>query len=289
MKTKFLASFFMLAVAAFLMGCTGKLEDEITSLRKAADEVKSKQADAGAQIAKLTAEADGLRARLGDSQKAAEMAAAMTAEKEASGRVREAALQAEITRLQTETAKLQAEIARLETELSSAKDAASRVAEQNERGELVGMVTYFFNDNYGYKPDVGSQIYIFTKDSVPDFQASLLKKYLDLKLAANISDAEESNRIYAKYGATADAWKPFGQSLAHMIISVTSGKDVIQLSADGSGAFHTKLKPGHYCVLTQSGHRKSLSVIEISGQLAYDEIDVKSGDQTNVDTKFYLF
>lgn len=238
------------------VGCTQKLQSENVAL-------KENLTQASLQIAKLSAQYEAAQARIGDLQKA--IAAAETEKKELC--VALAAANKMTDDLRENITKLQA------TSEIATQRAVSLEQEsvENRRGDLVGAVGYYFNDNYGIKPDAGSTIYIFKKDDYPVFDAGLLSKFLTLK-ASNASASQEMGNQ---------------KSFQHMLDVSLVGEKTIKLSADGSGAFRIRMRPGHYAVVTQSAHRTGNCLVEILGQLSYQEVDVSVGDQANVAATFY--
>ena len=257
MKLKVLVPILVLAVA--LTGCTKKLETENADLRKSLAEVNEQKTATAIQLAKLTAEKDALQSRLDDLKKTSDTAtaAALTNKSE---------LEAEISRLREQNNQAEVKLA-----------TAAKTKVENQRGDVAGTVTYYFNENYGYKPDAGAQVFIFKKEDYPVFDPSQVKNYLIKKYAAISGDKAQSA-----------AWLEMGSNAGfeEMVIQVQVGKKTTKLDVDGSGSFRTRMKPGHYSVLIKSAHRNGDVPVEITGQIEYQEIDVAADDQANVSVKF---
>ncbi len=53
-------------------------------------------------------------------------------------------------------------------------------------GKLSGVVTYYFNANYGDKPDVGAKIYIANRNDVDSSKVTAIEKYIAAKIYMRI-------------------------------------------------------------------------------------------------------
>ncbi len=80
-------------------------------------------------------------------------------------------------------------------------------------GKISGIVTYYFNQNFGDKPDVGANIYVVPKEDFDSTKAKLISRYIQVKDLLNsvnrckniISSDSENNSISQKYGIKQDA------------------------------------------------------------------------------------
>jgi len=165
-----------------------------------------------------------------------------------------------------------------------------------QNAELKGVITYFFNDNFGFKPDVGATIYIIEGDeeneaynSIKDFQRQkkLTSAYLDvlssdkkLKNKEKKQKKEEANKILEEKTNAALS------SIFQIEIS-KSYKEL--LMADGDGNFSAILPEGDYIVIAISKNRNDLNVAEIKGKIDCRHI-VISNEKTvyNVNFEFDL-
>lgn len=76
----------------------------------------------------------------------------------------------------------------------------------NAQSKVSGVVTYFFNDYQGNKPDLGATVYVIDSTKIKDFDEIIYYKYysamVNKKIAASyekmINDLEESNKKYGK-------------------------------------------------------------------------------------------
>jgi hypothetical protein len=122
----------------------------------------------------------------------------------------------------------------------SASDAAG--------GKIAGVLTYYFNDNYGSKPDVGAEVYLLDGD-------------IDLK--PNQMHSPMNDHTYL-------IWNASGPVQYHVAAST---------SADGSGKFELSNVPaGKYTLLVQSKHAVGAVSRDIPGKMFIKPIAIKDGD-----------
>lgn len=54
------------------------------------------------------------------------------------------------------------------------------------KGSIFGVVTYYFNKNYGDKPDVGAEVYIAVSTKIPDFNLAVVDSFYYASIYKNI-------------------------------------------------------------------------------------------------------
>ena len=138
----------------------------------------------------------------------------------------------------------------------------------NRKGELVGVISYYFNTNYGYMSDTGSDVYIWKQDQYPDFDPDVFTKF-----------------IYSKSALTEEQEDKFEA----MMWTVEIGKETIEATVDGNGSFQRKLSPGKYFVLVRSAHRTNDNAVERSGMLSLHSVEIEPSEQSYIDRKFYIY
>lgn len=163
------------------------------------------------------------------------------------------------------------------------------------QGSIFGVVTYFFNKNYGDKPDVGAEVYIADSIKITDFNlatvdsfhyASFYKNiYLDYKSMGKVPD--NIMEQVKKYNLEDKlAFDSLDKSAATNIFKIKYAKDVMKTVVDGSGNYSVKLKPGTYYVYIKSNNREGISMTEISGKVKCQKVIVKDGEDTNMSCNF---
>ncbi|TCD22008.1 hypothetical protein EZ456_17860 [Pedobacter psychrodurus] len=159
-------------------------------------------------------------------------------------------------------------------------------------GELKGVVTYYFNKNYGDKPDVGAKIYVRKTDTTGRKQsptakyerAAVLKYLVDNKV-----DVEKySSQLKEMNGDTKAGFDELSSAVIKDMYSIERDETAKIVTADGNGSYSVKLSPGLYEVIITSKGRTSLTVAEINGKIATKIISIKSDDVKTIDYRFGL-
>lgn len=129
-----------------------------------------------------------------------------------------------------------------------------------ENGQIKGVVTYFFNDNFGSKPDVGTKILIHKKE-VSDTLHDILKKhrtneviyltYVELLKSMKTKDLmDKFNKAETNYKTT--------RLLADKYVSETEAEgSTLKLTVDGAGNYSYDLPIGYYEIIAVSKNSRS--------------------------------
>ncbi|MBI3878514.1 MAG: hypothetical protein HY301_00415 [Verrucomicrobia bacterium] len=278
-----------------LTGCSDTLNKENTELREQKNKLSADKAKAEAELIKKEGEISASKERLAD----------------AKTRIDE--LKQEVVTLRDTSSKQSAQILELterlkenERQLKEQKDSLAvksadyeaqlQKLKTTQKGELNGVVTYFFNSNFGYKPDVGAEIYVFPVDAYSDFDPSVITEYQTMKHAMSWSKStdqrlrQDSQKILSKYSSPVEsAWKDLDARVVKMALPAEVGDKTIRLTADGNGAFKRSLQPGTYYTIIRSKHRQDMSVSEISGKIFVRKVEIKSGEEASLDAKFEVY
>jgi hypothetical protein len=157
-------------------------------------------------------------------------------------------------------------------------------------GKLSGVITYYFNDNYGDKPDVGAEIYIIERDSASISNISMfevLKSELLLQEAKNRLNRAKGldNAIRIDTALVRHYETVCDSALQEVFVFERQAKKYV---ADGTGAYSANLKPGKYYVLIKSSHSTSVNIVEISGQIDVHLVSIESEKESTANTKFSI-
>ena len=152
-----------------------------------------------------------------------------------------------------------------------------------KKGTVTGVVTYYFNDNYGEKADVGAKVFILPKkyekkvSEVRECVIELLKR----ELAALRSREVEALMSASDFYKLVDAVKKF-------ISDLESGniKGITRVIADGSGSFSATLPPGDYSLIAKSAHRTKNNDLEIFGMVDFNDATVRAGETVSIKVLF---
>lgn len=264
-----------------LTGCTKQLEQKDSELSRRLDDVASTSAAQQSEIGRIVDQQDkiGFEMRLADER--LQQAKSSIAEQNQ----RMAALELQNQHLAGDLEGAQKQIARLEGQISvlqnSAVVAAASAAAAPRMGEVAGSVSYYFNENFGNRPDVGAHIYLFKIDATakPRSDWKEMQEYARLKMQSAIGSSQAS-----------DAYRRMGNdtNFVRRILAFEASSNTEKLDADGSGAFRTRLPVGHYGAIVVSAHREALVVAEAIGQLDFEEFDVEADGQANLAINFSI-
>lgn len=175
------------------------------------------------------------------------------------------------------------------------KDDAKQVAATkttSNNGELKGVITYYFNRNYGDKPDIGAKIYVRKTDTTgrklsptAKYERAAVLKYL----VDNKVDVEKySSQLKEMNGDTKAGFDELSSAVIKDIYSIDRDETAKVVTADGNGSYSVKLSPGLYEVIITSKGRTSLTVAEINGKIATKIVLIKADDVKTIDYRFGL-
>ena len=181
------------------------------------------------------------------------------------------------------------------------KEQSTTVTSRETEGKIAGVITYYFNDNYGDKPDVGAKVLIINSLKVPDFHFATVDSFLNANTYKLLYDS------YIGMGQTPD--NSLKENLKAYGVESQEGFDALdkraeneldkikfeniiyckKVVADGIGTFSVNVAPGKYYVYITSNNRSGQNTTEILGKVNCQEIEVKSGETSNIHAKFDLY
>ena len=177
--------------------------------------------------------------------------------------------------------------------IEALEESLAKLNAVERKGVITGTVTYFFNDNYGDKPDVGSEIKVWNASAFGPDELKLLLKYDSIRLTETLYSLETQNghvddrvlkELIAAGMNTNDDWARYS---THVDSILSKAKSTLELTADGNGAYHCKVPVGKYIVRIQSAHRKGeFETKEYMGKFSIKEADLGNDDEANVSAKF---
>jgi len=165
-------------------------------------------------------------------------------------------------------------------------------------GRITGVVTFYFNKNYGDKPDVGAEVFIADSVGIPDFNFAtvdsfhygnfyrgIAAEYKQMKGSVPSDVAEQVKKWNVEDKALFDS---LDRRAATNLFKIKYAKDGFKTVVDGSGNYSVKVKPGVYYVFIKSNNRDGLTVTEITGKVHCAKVVVKDGEDANASTNFGL-
>jgi len=166
-----------------------------------------------------------------------------------------------------------------------------------QNGRVSGVITYFFNDNFGSKPDVGADVYIVESNKVPDFNYATVDSFYNSNIhrlyRSKWGAIVSSNKVLAniiveakKYNLDRKSFNSLDKRAATNISQIIDAKDVMNLNVDGIGNFSIKVKPGTYFICIKSKNIIGLNVIDTTGEIKCERLIVKEDGEYNVSCEF---
>ncbi|MEI7504463.1 MAG: hypothetical protein WCJ61_14380, partial [Paludibacter sp.] len=162
-------------------------------------------------------------------------------------------------------------------------------------GKIFGVITYYFNKNYGDKPDVGTEVYIAEISKVPDFNLATVDSfyyasfyrntYLEYKSVGTVPDniLEQVKKYNVENKSSFDL---IDKRSFMNIYQIKVAKDVLKSVVDGGGNYSVKVKPGIYYIYIKSNNRQGLSLTEVRGKIKCKKLNVKEGEEVNFSYNF---
>jgi hypothetical protein len=166
------------------------------------------------------------------------------------------------------------------------------------KGSLSGVVTYFFNENYGDKPDIGAKVHIVDTTKIADFNLVAIDSF---KTASFHKDLYLKYKIMGKKVKIPDniiekikefkleddlVFESLDKNAFLNLRKIDNSENVIKTVVDGNGNYSAKLNPGTYYVYIKSNNRFGPSINEIDGIIICEKIIVKNGEDINLNYNF---
>jgi len=182
--------------------------------------------------------------------------------------------------------------------------------------KIEGVVSYYFNSNYGYKPDIGAEVYIIKENDsiemykhfrlIQDFAFLRLNWQAynqDLEMYGLLTNREKKHEEGAKWTSWAneklEICKKSGVENKYQFDSICAIiKDLVFdlkvhqtkkiLQVDGAGRYSADINPGQYLIIIKSKGRTANNSAEYSGKLDAHYIYSKANDTQEANSQFSL-
>lgn len=142
----------------------------------------------------------------------------------------------------------------------------------SRQSKVTGVVTYFFNENFGQKPDVGAEIYFLEKGDQDLFDFTLqwrsskisphhkenYNKILDWKIDMFKDKMNENS--FADSLLVIQTAEALERENAISYFKSLMKNDQLKCTANGSGEFSIALPKGKYYVLVVYSHRDAIDI-----------------------------
>lgn len=165
-----------------------------------------------------------------------------------------------------------------------------------ESAKISGVVTYYFNSNYGDKPDIGAEIYIvdslalldFKYEEVKDFFLAII--YRDILVSSKRQKmpipAFIQNQVVKLKLDDKAAFDESDKNAYQNIQKLMNSDKAIKTVADGNGNYSVKVSPGTYYVLIKSNNREGMTTTMISGKIFCEKHSITDGSELSINAKF---
>ena len=174
--------------------------------------------------------------------------------------------------------------------------------EKPAKGKISGVVTYYFNDNLEYVPDVGANVYIVLSSDVKDKEiynkpealitfCSILdfrNIWLENKRSGITIDADLMQRVHEYQLEDTAHFNAEDKKYFEQFLELKDAAKITKV-VDANGNFSAEVDAGEYFVLIISSHRTGLSLCEIHGKPYFKWITLKPDTEENVSPKFDEF
>lgn len=129
--------------------------------------------------------------------------------------------------------------------------------------KIHGVVTYFFNEYQGDKPDIGAKVYVVDSANCK----------FDRDVAFRYDMASIGHKAGESDFDSADLHN------AHNNYLIMQSESAYTTTVDGAGNYSLDVKPGTYYIMIQSKGRNRVSVSELLGKVWYTKEKLRA-DQT---------
>ena len=197
-----------------------------------------------------------------------------------------------------------------------------------QNSNVKGVITYFFNEYQGDKPDIGAKVYLVKKENAPQvntmtvdsflmgkFYLGLYSEYIEI-----VSDSEflmkqyegkkrykiqyeEAKKRYDEAKAsqndhyeqtkkyrmeTKEKFKAFDSRAFNLTYGITLNRKAEISTVDAIGNYSLNIEPGKYYILILSKNRKDNNLTESDGKIFLKEIELEKGKTIDISYNFGL-
>lgn len=194
---------------------------------------------------------------------------------------------------------------------------------------ITGVVTYFFNDYQGDKPDIGAKIYVLDSIKHTDFNYKLISDFLTAKTYISLSNFSlqslERNEEYVKKyekkkkyadlvqrkkeeiendkkdlsnyndklvklnAETNEKFNQLTNSAADVRRELIYKEPIITRTIGATGNYTITLNEGVYYVIIESKNRTGLNQVEIMGKIYATKVKIVSGQLKDISHNFSIY
>lgn len=142
-----------------------------------------------------------------------------------------------------------------------------------QKAKIHGVITYFFNDFQGDKPDLGAHVYAVDSTKCPNYSKEISFQYDLATIGGPKSDT---------------AFKSLDLRSARNNNEIKNSTFVNSATVDGAGNYSLELPAGTYYVLIQSKGRTASTMTELMGKITLLTIRVNADQSLDFSHYFSL-
>lgn len=142
----------------------------------------------------------------------------------------------------------------------------------SQKGKIKGVVTYFFNEYQGNKPDLGAEVYVVDSARCGKYDS-------DISFQFELESIKDNNSAEFK---ALDAKNALNNR------EIISSEDANKATVDAAGNYNFDLPPATYYLLIKSKGRTGLSITEIMGKIYIIKVRLKPDQVKDISYNFSL-
>lgn len=193
------------------------------------------------------------------------------------------------------------------------------------QSSIGGVVTYYFNQYQGDKPDLGATVLVIDSAKIKNFDFKVYEKFRSAKVYRNIYEnakitsdnyeqlcrrtegkkkyaaeyedykkrlesskkdvAEYYDRLVESEAETEEKFKKIDNDLFLSLIKINED-DYMKKTIDAAGSFNVPVVPGTYYVYIKSKNRTSLTLTDARGQVYMKKVVIKANENKDISHNF---
>lgn len=193
---------------------------------------------------------------------------------------------------------------------------------------IAGVVSYYFNEFQGDRPDLGAQVFVVDSVDHPEFNYAILDDFLSAKiymtsylrsmetkqlqeklltiLGNKKRNSDEVNKIrkemmseqkivdfylsnlYKLNAETTEKYDLLSEKANEVWNMIRLKENIKSKTIDANGNYSISLKSGFYYVIIKSKNRKGINKFEIWGKMYSEKVKIESGQIKDISHNFEL-
>lgn len=170
-------------------------------------------------------------------------------------------------------------------------------SQNSSNSSIRGVITYYFNEYQGNKPDIGAEVFIldsaaikFNEATVDSFHYANFYRNLarDYKAMGSPIPQDVLSQVTKYKTDDENFFKSLDERNFIEFLKVKSSDQNYTANVDGSGNYSINVRPGTYYVFIKSHNRDGSTMSEIMGKMFFKKTHVLADKTVNVSMNFDL-